>query len=466
MVDSPSVVESPVVEDRGAPGRLSPLISISFGAGTIGTAILLNAVTTFFPTMMSTVLGQSAALAGLLLTASKLYDIAADLTIGAASDRTRTRWGRRRPYLLFGTLISAVSFFMIFSPPHLGGTALVVYMLAALVIYSTGYSLFNVPYVAMPAEMTEGYHERTRLLSYRTFFAAVGQLIALAATAAVITWAGGGAHGYMIMGLTMAVLIAASMLATFFGTARARFTERVHRPGLGVLRQIGLLTTNKPLMLLMGTKFLQFLSLASVTSTGLLFRLNVLKVGYQGQIHLAVVQNVVTGLSMPAWVWLGRRFGKKWTYIAAILVYGAGALSWLWAKPGMPLSSIWIRGAVQGFGVGGMLLMSISMLPDTMEFDWKRTGLRREGVFSSLYAIVEKVGYAVGPGLVGIYLAASGYISTTRGKLVTQPPGAVQALYMTNTVIPVALLLGSIALIFFYNLDQDRVEGMAAIGDG
>ena len=85
--------------------RLSVALCLSFGMGTVGTAILLNTVTTFFPALMATVLGRSTALAGLLLTVSKLYDIGADLAIGAVSDRTQSRWGRRRPFLLIGAVV-------------------------------------------------------------------------------------------------------------------------------------------------------------------------------------------------------------------------------------------------------------------------------------------------------------------------------------------------------------------------
>jgi GPH family glycoside/pentoside/hexuronide:cation symporter len=438
---------------------LSVPLCLSFGVGTLGTAILLNTVTTFFPTLMATVLGRSTALAGLLLTVSKLYDIAADLAIGAASDRTRTKWGRRRPYLLAGAAVSAVSFLMLFAPPHLGPAALVAYMALALVVYSTGYSLFNVPYNAMPAEMTQGYHERTRLLSYRTFFAAVGQMAALGLAAWLIQKGGGGARGYGVMGAAMAAIVGATTLITFFGTASANRIEPWSGPRIGFGKAVVMLASNRPLVLLMGTKFLQFLALASATGGGLLFRLNVLKTGMNGQIELAVAQNVVTALSMPVWVWMGRRWGKKWTYILAIAIFGAGCMSWLWSGPGITLASMLIRAAVLGFGAGGMLLMSISMLPDVMEEDRRRTGMRREGVYSSLYAIVEKVGYAVGPALVGIYITASGYIPTTHGRIIVQPHTAVTALYMANSVVPAVLLLGSILMIWGYNIDERTLSG-------
>lgn len=441
-------------------GRLSTRLCLGFGIGSVGISILLNTIATFFPTFMATVLGQSTALAGLLLTLSKIYDIGADLIIGAASDRTRSRWGRRRPYLLAGLIVSALSFFMIFLPPMIVGTALVLYMAVALVIYSTGYSLFAVPYIAMAGEMTDSYHERTRLFSYRVFFIAVGQIVSVAGTAALIEWAGGGRQGYAVMGAAMAGLIAVTMLLSFMGTKSARQAQYYEPPVPMPIRQkVRLLWENQPLMLLMGAKFTQYISIAIFSGTKLLFMLNVLKLGYDGIIHLAIAQNIAGALATPVFVRVGRRFGKRKSYLVAIGLLAATYISWGFALPGMADWEIWWRGALAGIGGTGMVLMSISMLPDIMEYDRIRSGgLRREGIFSSLYAMVEKFGYALGPSIIGAYLAVAGYVATTDGALIQQPASVIRALYFGAAGLP-ALLLGiSAFLIWRYTLDEKELE--------
>ena len=166
--------------------RLPLSTCLGFGVGTVGVSVMLNAVTTYFPAFMSTVMGKDAAVAGYLLMLSKLYDAVADVVIGSMSDRTRSRWGRRRPYLLVGALISAISYLMIFSPPTLSEGMVPIYMFVALVIYSTGYSLFNVPYMAMPAEMTDDPHQRSKLMSFRVVNGALGNLVGGWATASLI----------------------------------------------------------------------------------------------------------------------------------------------------------------------------------------------------------------------------------------------------------------------------------------
>lgn len=442
--------------------RLPLAVCLGFGVGSLGIAILLNTITTFFPALMTTVLGQSAALAGLLLTISKLYDVFADIVIGVASDRTKSRWGRRRPYLLVGAVVSAFSFLMIFIPPALDGDGLIIYMAVALIIYSTGYSLFAVPYIAMAGEMTDDYNERTRLLSFRTFFVAVGQMAGMAGTAALVDWAGGGERGYAVLGAACASVIFTAMTICFFGTSKARRAEaqpKSHMPGM---EQVRSLLRNKPFVLLICAKVTQFLAISIFTTTKLLFLLNVMKVGYAGLMHLSISQNIVGMLSVPLWTWIGKRYGKTKGYMAAIVLLTAMYLSWLLTGPTNNIWDLWLRGALNGLAATGTTLMSISMLPDVMEYDRKVTGERREGVFSSIYAMVEKLSFAIGPGLIGLILAMAGYAATTGGAVVQQSAEAIEALYLGMAVIPAILAGVSFFFMMNYKLDAKTLKEMPA----
>lgn len=440
---------------------LAPLpdsLCISFGIGTVGVSIVLNTVAVYFPTLMSTVLGISPAVAGTMLTLSKVYDAFADLFIGRLSDRADTRWGRRRPFLLAGALMSFASLLVIFLAPALQGTALIVYMALALILYSTGYSLFNVPYLAMPAEMTDSYDQRLRLISFRTAFIGIGQLFSLAVTAGLIQMGGGGAAGYRLMGIVMASIALVTMLVAFLGTKSARTIPREAGSHKLRMADIKSLTGNTPLMLLMGAKATQYISFGIMQPANLLFLLNVAKTGYTGMVHMAVAQNLTVFAAQPIWLRLGRRYGKRNCYLAAILIMIPVSLSWYWVGPGVPMWEIWLRAAGFGFASGGALLMSTSMLPDTSEYDRRRTGQRREGLISSLYAVNEKIGFALGALALGWGLSLGGYVATVGGEIIDQPASAIWALFAVKAFIPSAVLAVGLALIWRYDLDEAKLR--------
>lgn len=450
-----------------SPSRLSTSVCLGFGIGTVGVSIMLNAVTTYFPVFMSTVLGQSPQVAGYLLMISKLADAVIDVAIGSMSDRARSRWGRRKPFLLAGGLLSAVSFLMLFSPPVLGEFALLVWMTAGLVIYSTAYSLFNVPYMALPSELTDGFHERTRLIGFRTVFVSIGQLLAMAVTAWLIQSGGAGRGGYATMGVVMALIIGGTMTATALAVpvkhGEAPATGN-HLPGFAQMRAIA---RNRPFMMLLGAKVFQFLSFASVASTMLLYMLNVLGVGYRGQIAFAVTQNVVTALAMPLWVWSGRTYGKRRTYLAGVVLFCLTTLSWLLADQSITTVGIVVRGVFGGLGSGAIILMSISMLGDTQAYDRVLTGEAREGLLSSAIAVIEKVSFALGVAVLGIFLNALGYVPTTGGALVAQPASAMLALKLGFAVIPSVMFAINGLFLWAYDLDEDKLASarLAATGD-
>ena len=444
--------------ERASEERLPLSVCLGFGVGSFGISILLNTITTFFPVLMTTVLGQSAALAGALLTISKLYDIVIDVVIGTVSDRTNTRWGRRRPYLLAGAVLAAVSFIMIFMPPALNGEALMLYMGVGLIIYSTGYALFAVPYIAMAGEMTDGYHERTRLLSFRAFFVTFGQIAASAGTASVIQWAGGGSRGYAAMGAATAAVLFTTMTICFFGTAKARTTAATPRSHVPGWKQFTTLLGNFPFVILMAIKTTQFMAIAIVGTTKLLFLLNVLKVGYGGLVQITLVQNLTAAATVPLWVWFARKVGKRNGYLCATALLAVTYFSWVFTAEGVAMWEIWLRGFLNGVAATGTTLMSVSMLPDLMEYDRLKTGERREGVYSSIYTIVEKVGYAIGPGLIGGLLAGAGFLATTGGAIVQQPDSAMRTLYIGMAIMPAGLVILSFVMMLFYRLNETTLR--------
>ena len=457
MVAQVDVAAQPATAARE--GGVAAPLALGFGVGTVGVSILLQTVSVYFPVMMATVLGYSPAITGLIVMGAKLYDMAADVFIGSASDRTRSRWGRRRPYLFVGSIVGSLSFVALFNPLAGGGPTMLVLLALVLVIYSTGYSLFNVPYLAMPAEMTASYHERTRLLSFRTVFIAVGQMTALSGAAALVSYYGGGRLGFSRMGMVLGAVIFATTMISFLATGSARQAPpEPRKSSIPFGERIRLVLGNRPFVMLMAAKLCILFAVAATGGTMLLFQLNTLKIGYQGSLYMNIALNLALAASMPFWAWLSRRIGKRWAYIAAISIYIVAVSSWLLARRHEPMELVVLRGLVNGVGTGGMALLGLSMLPDTMEYDTRRTGLRREGVFSSIFAVAEKFAFAIGPSIVGFFLAASGYVATTHGRLVEQPASVAVALYSFVGVVAPSLALLGIVILLFYDLDERKLK--------
>ncbi|MEE4453084.1 MFS transporter [Novosphingobium resinovorum] len=466
MTPPAAVTADTASEAQGAPAAYPPLrLCLGFGVGTSGISILLNTVSVYFPALMATVLGVNPAVAGTLVMLSKIYDAVADVVIGQLSDKWRARMGRR-PFLLAGALVSFVSLLMIFLAPPMSGNALIAWMAVGLVIYSTGYSLFNVPYLTMPSEITSNNAQRLRLISFRTAFIGVGQLTALALSAWLIQLGGGGRIGYLMMGGVMAVLALATMLGSWWGTRGAKESRAAGTPHRLSMEDFRSLLDNRPLFVLLGAKLCQYVAFGVLMPITLLFLLNVMSVGYTGMIHQSVVQNGAVFLSMPAWTRIGRRIGKRNAYLLAQVIMIPAVISWFWADAATGYPGIWWRSAVFGFASGGALLMSTSMLPDTIEFDRLKNGLERGGVFASLYSVNEKLGFAIGALVLGWGLSIAGYVATKNGALVEQSARTIAALYAIKTTVPAAMLAVGAALLLLYDLDEDKLERLRAAKGG
>jgi GPH family glycoside/pentoside/hexuronide:cation symporter len=162
-------------------------------------------------------------------------------------------------------------------------------------------------------------------------------------------------------------------------------------------------------------------------------------------------------LAAPSlWLWLSRRIGKKRTFLTALAISVPAWLSWYLAGAGEPLVLVYLRAVIIGASGSGVILMGQSMLPDTMEYDFRRTGLRREGIFAALYTTVEKLSGAIGVALVGALLGWSGYLQS-RGADVQQPESALWAIRVIMAWLPTLITLAGILALLAYDLDEAKL---------
>ncbi len=436
--------------------RLGTAACAGWGVGSLGMSLMFSATGVLMLRFLIDYVGIAAAVAGLLISLAKIYDAVTDPLIGVLSDRTHSRWGRRRPYLLWGGLLSAITFVAIF---QLGALAASEWKLAAaaivLLLNATGYALFNVPYLAMPAEMTPDYHDRTRLMSFRVAAVAAGQLFASSVGPLLIVWFGGGVQGHAATAWFLGAIIAMSALACFHGTRSAplvAFTPTEFSFGA----QLQAALSNRPFLLLLGVKLTYLFGLSVYFAVLSFLFTYVMKTSYSYLSLYFLLQGSGMLLSQPLWVRLARQLGKKRAYYAASALYCLPLSSWLLAGPGEPGWAIVLRGAFAGVAGGGLLLIGQSMLPDTMEHDFRLTGERREGLLSGIYTTVEKVSFSVGPALLGFVLGAAGYVASATTEA-AQPAAALRAIYVCASLLPMASTLVGCLLLRAYALDAGNV---------
>lgn len=443
-----------------APARreLPFFMALGWGMGTLGPAMVLAATNVLLLRFMTDHLGIAAAMAGLLLAASKIYDAVTDPLTGILTDRTKSKIGRRRPWLLWGGLALALVFVAMFNPPAFESSAAVtLYMGAMLLLYATAYSTFSIPYMAMPAEMTRSYHERSYLMTFRVFAAAGGGIAATSLGTFLIARFGGGAEGHGLMALTLAPLVLLAALWAYLATKNAPFTERVapkeHFP---LKDQLRLIAENRPFMVLLVVKFTTLMILG-VQAAFPFFFAQVLQVKDDQLAAYFLAQQVSMLLSQFLWLWVAMRLGKKRTLQIALFAMVLTGLTWLLAAEGDPFWTVLLRAVVTGIGSGGVLLMGQALLPDTQEYDYLQSGLRREGLFAALYTTVEKASGAVGVAIVGWFLGFMGYVAGG-GGVAEQSESAVLGIRLSVGLFsPMCCLLAFVALLF-YNLPEGRLN--------
>ncbi len=459
MADTtPETADATGVVQEADERTLSLTVCAGWGVGSLGMAVMFGLISVFALSFMTNYLAISAGVAGLLMGLSKIYDGITDPIMGVITDRTHTKIGRRRPFLLIGSFLLAVSMVLMFNVPDFNtpnGAA--IYMALILLLYATAYTIFNVPYLAMPAEMTEGYHERAYLMSFRVYGIAAAGYVGYFAGPIIIDYFGGGRAGFEGMAWIMGGAVLLSSVACFYFTKDAPFKHKVEAAPIGFKAEVRLLVQNRPFLWLMLAKLCGLLGQALSNPAKAFFFPLVLGASLTsfGWYWFAFYTAMI--VSQPIWLRYGKHHGKRNVFIAALLVTVVINLTWLLATPAEPYGFTILRGILLGFLGGATLLMGQAMLPDTMEYDIRLTGLRREGVYAGVYTTIEKFAFAFGPAVTGAILGGMGYVASSEG-FVEQPDSAILAVYICAAGLPALTgVLGALSLTQ-YDLTEEKLK--------
>lgn len=424
---------------------------------------VFNFARTLILRYMTDYLEIAAAVAGLLFAFSKILDAATDPLMGEISDRTATAWGRRRPYLLVGAILCGIAYVLLFNVPSIESTALLTaYMAVVLAFYSIAYTLFNVPYIAMPVEMTSDYHARSFLMSFRSVGVGLGNLLGGVLGPLIIASYSSGMAGHQVMSWVLGGITFVLLLTCFAATGGAPFSASDKSRVRPTFEQLLTIFRNVPYLTLLIAKGFFFVGIAVLTTSSAYFTAHVLEAPDTMLALFFAAFFIGVAVSQPLWLRASKTWEKPTTYTVASVLLAIVNLTWLTAGSTEPLLIFSIRSLSVGLTMGGVMVMGNSMLPDTLEFDRRRNGVQREGLLAGFYTTLEKGGSALGIAIVGLTLSFVGYVESGADDSMRQSEGSIMAIRVCFSVVPAIAVLLSGVVMRFYSLTASSLQEMSA----
>lgn len=421
---------------------------IGYGVGDIGFNLYFTTATLYLLYYYTDVLGLAAATAGWIFAGALIWDAISDPMMGYLASRTRSRWGRYRPYLLFGAVPLAASWVLMFWPTGLKGTALVLFALATHVLFRTLYTVVSMPYLSLSAAMTTDSAERGMLASIRMVSATSAGLFIAFMTLKLATFFGGGdeMRGFLITAIVYSSVAAVIHFGVFAATIEDPAAAEAPLPDAGGLWRM--IRGNRPFWIVAA-----WLMAGSTASTlfgktlPYLFKYDFNRADLIGPALAGITACAMIGI--PVWTFVMRRTSKRTICVAGGLFGIVGYLGFFAA--GSSLVGLFAALAVMGFGAGAGYLGFWAMIPDTVEFGEWQSGVRAEGMIFGLISFIQKAALGVSVGILGELLGAVGYVANK-----AQTPDTLTAMHQLMLVGPIALGITGVLIIARYPIDRKR----------
>lgn len=452
---------APVEQEQLTRGRKA-----AYGVGDMGGSVIFTIIGFFLAVFLLDVVGLRPAAFGIIFLAAQVWDAITDPIIGVLSDRTRSRWGSKRPWLLFGAVPLGLAYFMHWVVPDLGPTGLFVYYLVIALLLRTAFTIVYIPYGALTPVLTRDYDQRTRLNVYRFSFNLFASLLAVTLHPTLVGLGGDDERlGYMISGGVWGVFIVLVILVTF------RFTyelppEAAASDGATVAGNVGWKSSfkemwqplrSRPFLYVAGTYLLAWTCVLLV-QTNLLLYLRYWADAEEHFIGVVLVSQVAIIASLGVWARVSDRIGKRGVYVIGAVIWVIG-LSSLFFMPRDVPAPYYFASLLIGIGSAVAYLIPWSMLPDVVEHDELRTGVRREGAFYAMFTLLQKAGPALGIAASSFALEAAGYVNpAVPGELVEQPESILTTLRTFMSFVPAGFVLLSVPLVLLYPITRERFE--------
>ena len=442
--------------------RLSLGTKLAFGAGDTGPAIL-GAINNFFLLdFLVNVAGlrpEGVLGAGSIFLIVKLWDGVNDPVMGWLSDKTTSKMGRRRPWLLFGALPLGLAFFLTWLVPPLSEAGKFLYYLVVALILDTALTAVLVPYTALTAELTPDYDERTSLNAFRFSFSILSSVVALFVHTQIVgAFADNPLAGHALSAGIWTVAIIVPCLVTFLGTREAPPAAPAAEapPAPGFLEGFRIAFSNRAFLLVTCIYLFSWLTIQLVQSNLVFFVRDWVGMPIEQFGFVLIALQLSAFVCLLGWARASERIGKKNVYYLGGLIFVLVELGLFLVQPGQAWL-VFALALIAGGGLSVAYLVPWSMLPDVIELDELETGQRREGIFYGVFVFLQKLGLSLGLFISAQVLGATGYLQKVPGQPdPVQPESALFAIRLLVGPVGAAILLLSFIAVYLYPITKAR----------
>jgi sugar (glycoside-pentoside-hexuronide) transporter len=433
--------------------RLTPGQRIGYAVGDLGINLYFISSGTYLLYFYTDVFGISAAVAASVLLVARVVDAVTDPLMGMIAERTRSRWGRLRPYVLFGAVPLGISSVLMFSTPDLPDAGKIWWAYTTYILFGILFTVVGIPYSALTSSLTSNHHERTLLSTIRMAFAFGGGYLISVGTLPLVGMFETAQAGFQLVMVGFSIIATVLLWLTFAATE-----ERVVPPAgqqLSLSDSLAAVFRNPPLlvvMVLFTGGMLSFTIRQTVTVYFLKYNL-----GREDLVaaFFAITMPVmfVGLLAVPK---LAARFGKAGGIMVGAVVTIFGCIG-LYFTPYDSIVGVFFFSCVMALGGTPIAVLGWAMVPDTVEYAQWKLGLRADGAIFSFSSFFQKLAKAVGGAGVAAALAAAGYVAN-----VEQTEASLRAIHLIMTVAPAGVMVVMILVASLYRLDEATHTAMVA----
>lgn len=438
------------MEDNVTKGKVSLISKLAYGMGDVGCNFSWMFVGNFLMIFYTDVFGIGMGAVATLMLVSRFWDAINDPIIGSLTDKTRTRWGRFRPWLLFGAPLTALVLVLTFwAHPDWSQTAKIIYMAVTYCILVLGYTCVNLPYGTLCGAMTQDIDERASLNTSRSVSAMIAIGIINIVTVPLIEWFGGenAGYGYLSVAVLYGIIFAACHLFCFHKTREVVEVPREQRLPLRV--QLKAVLKNRPYLLaLLGQLLFGFILYGRNADMLYYFTYVEGSASLFSFYSLAIIVPSIIGAACFPMVFRWTE-NKGWTASIFALLTGLTMIGLYFFSPKDSAIPFYLLAALSQFFFSGFNTAIYAIIPDCVEYGEWKTGIRNDGFQYAFVSLGNKIGMALGTSLLALALGSAGYVSNA-----VQNDTVISIMRHAFSTLPGVLWVITAGCLLFYPLNK------------